>query len=147
MLIVETCRDSGTNDVLVAFGNGQCSGFPYVRADVGRALFYGKHYYAADHGDFGSTEDAQGHCTDERIAVRQVLLECIDRQESKIGFLLCISQKVDINQFPDLKVLRRDVLYHLGKVLGNIATFGNELEGPSVQHSMADLVRSTPIPL
>ena len=100
----------------VTFGYGQGGVLANVRTNICCALFDSQDDEAADHGDFDSAEDAEGHCTYEGVAVGEVLLEGIDGEEGEIWFLLCVAEEVDVDELADLEVLRGDVLDDLGKI-------------------------------
>jgi hypothetical protein len=117
---------------LVALWNRQRSSLPDIRTHVCSTLLDSQDNNAADHGDFDSTENAQGHGADERIAVGQILLESVDGQESKVWFMLRVTQQVDVDQFADLEILGCHILDNLREVLGDIASFGDELRKCSV---------------
>lgn len=109
------------------FWDREGSRFADVWTRVSRTLSYREDNNAAYHGDFHSAQNAQGHCANERIGVCEILLEGINRQQSQIRLLFCIAEQVDVNELPDLKIVGCHVLHHLGKKLGNVATFGYHL--------------------
>lgn len=107
----------------------KCSRFAHVRTKVCRTFLDGEYDYTAYHRDLDTAQDAQRHCTDEWTGVSEVLLESVDRQQGKIGFVFGIAQEIDVDQLPYLKVLRGDVLDYLGEVVGYVSAFGYELRG------------------
>ena len=86
-------------------GGRESSRFADVWARIGRAFPYRKNDNATYHGDFYTTQDAQSHRADEGIGICKVLLEGVDGEQSQIWFLFCITEQVDVNKLPDLKIV------------------------------------------
>lgn len=116
-----------TLHVLVASRYSQCRHLPDIRTHVCCTLLDGEHDDAPNHRNLDPTENPECHRTNERIAVREVLLEGVDGQQRKIRLLFRIFQEVDVHELPDLEVMGCDVLDDLSKVLGDVAAFRDEL--------------------
>lgn len=127
-MIVKSCLSCNcVFDLRVTLGDGKSSCLADIRANVCGTLLDCKHNNAADHRHLDTAEHTKGHCTNKRVAVRQVFLESVDRQKRKIRLLLCISKEVDVDQLPYLEVVRGDILDDLCKIFGDISTFRDQL--------------------
>lgn len=78
MLRVEAAAERHS---LEALGHGERSSLAHVGAWVRRALAYREHYDAPNHGHLDPAEHTQRHCADERVRVREVLLERVDGEQ------------------------------------------------------------------
>lgn len=113
--------------VLVALDKCIRCGLAHIRTGVARALLDGKNDNVGDHGDIDAAENAQGHGTNKRIRVGEVLLEGIDAEKGEVGLGFCIAEEVDVDEFADLEVLGGDVLDDVRKELSDIASLGDKL--------------------
>jgi hypothetical protein len=119
-------------DEPVAFRDGKGCGFADIGTGVRSTFPDGKHHYAPDHRHLNTAQNTEGHGSNERIGIIEVLLEGVDGKESKIGLLLCISQEIYVDEFSDFQVRRSNIFDDVSEILGYIASFRDQLKSPSV---------------
>lgn len=76
--------------------------------------------------DTDARHDTERQRADKLVAIAQILLESVDREQCEIGLLLGVAQQVDVHQLADLAVARDHVLHDVGKELGHVTTLGDE---------------------
>lgn len=83
-------------------------------ADLG-ALLHGHEDDRLDDRQPDGGHDAQRQRADQRVLVREVALERVDRQQREVRLVAGVAHEVHVDELLELEVRHRDVLHHVGE--------------------------------
>ena len=96
------------------FSSAGLGGLEARPADLG-ALLHGHEDDRLDDRQPDGGHDAQRQRTDQRVLVREVALEGVDREQREVGLLTRVAHEVHVDELLELEVRHRDVLHYVGE--------------------------------
>ena len=96
------------------FGLGQGWGLDVCGADLG-TLVHGHEDDRLDDRQPDGGHDAQRQRADQRVLVREVTLERVDRQQREVRLVASVAHEVHVDELLQLEVRHRDVLHDVGE--------------------------------